>query len=332
VKFIKQLTKEERITLKELMANGKNERIRMRAHSILLNDKKLPIEQISYIYDVHRNTVSMWLDSWETSGIIGLFDDSRSGRPKLLTKEEEQNLLKYIEEEPRNIKKVTSKIKKETGKSPSLDTIKRAAKAAGLVWKRVRKSLKGKRDEVAFKLAKQEIEELRKLKENGELELLFFDESGFTLEPVVPYAWQPKGEVIEIPSAKSKRLNVLGFMNYNCSVESYIFEGTISTQEVIGCFDAISEKLTIPTWIVLDNASIHTSALFKAQISRWEKKNLFIKNIPAYSPELNLIEILWKHIKYYWLPFNAYESFASLKKHLDDIMANIGYKYKITFA
>jgi len=130
MKFIKLLSKEERITLKELMANSKNERVRMRAHSILLNDKKLPIDQISYIYDIHRNTISTWLESWETLGVVGLFDNTRTGRPKLLTKEEEQKVLKYIEEDPRNIKKVASRIEKEIGKSLSLDTIKRAAKSA----------------------------------------------------------------------------------------------------------------------------------------------------------------------------------------------------------
>jgi len=47
---------------------------------------------------------------------------------------------------------------------------------------------------------------------NGELELWFFDEVGFDLEPKVPYAWQPIGETIEVPCSKSSRLNVLGFL------------------------------------------------------------------------------------------------------------------------
>jgi len=63
---------------------------------------------------------------------------------------------------------------------------------------------------------------------------------------VVPYAWQPVAEVIEVPSAKSNRLNVLGFMDYDGCVHPYVFEGTISTHEVIACFDAVSEKTTLP--------------------------------------------------------------------------------------
>jgi hypothetical protein len=37
---------------------------------------------------------------------------------------------------------------------------------------------------------------------------------------------------------------------------------------------------------------------------------LIIKYLPPYSPELNLIEILWRFMKYYWLPFSAYMFFG----------------------
>ena len=45
-----------------------------------------------------------------------------------------------------------------------------------------------------------------------------------------------------------------------------------------------------------------------------KERKLTIYPIPPYSPELNIIEIVWRKIKYEWLPFSAYESFLSLKK------------------
>jgi transposase len=53
--------------------------------------------------------------------------------------------------------------------------------------------------------------------------------------------------------------------------------------------------------------------------------------LPPYCPELNRIEILWRKIKYDWLPFSAYTSFAALKAALLDIFSNVGSKYQITF-
>ncbi len=84
--------------------------------------------------------------------------------------------------------------------------------------------------------------------------------------------------------------------------------------------------------VIIDNASMHTCKKFQKNVDKWKAKGLFIQNIPAYSPELNKIEILWRKIKYEWLDFSAYESFQSLKNALNNILANIGQDYHINFA
>jgi transposase len=48
----------------------------------------------------------------------------------------------------------------------------------------------------------------------------------------------------------------------------------------------------------MDQATIHTSDKIMEKIEEWKEKNLEIFWLPAYSPKLNLIEILWKFIKY----------------------------------
>ncbi|WP_159086002.1 transposase [Flavobacterium faecale] len=53
--------------------------------------------------------------------------------------------------------------------------------------------------------------------------------------------------------------------------------------------------------------------------------------MPPYSPELNLIEILWRRIKYQWLDFDAYKSFENLKEKLNFVLTNFGIKYDIKF-
>ena len=71
------------------------------------------------------------------------------------------------------------------------------------------------------------------------------------------------------------------------------------------------------TTVVIDNASIHTSDQFEENILKWKEQELFLKFLPSYSPELNKIEILWKHIKYHWLDFKAYSSFTNLVRHVE---------------
>jgi len=84
--------------------------------------------------------------------------------------------------------------------------------------------------------------------------------------------------------------------------------------------------------LVIDNASIHTSYEFLDNIERWQQQGLSIVNIAPYSPELNMIEILWRKIKYEWMPFSAYVSFKNLKESLFEILANIGKFYIVNFA
>lgn len=174
--------------------------------------------------------------------------------------------------------------------------------------------------------------ELQQAVLRGEQDLFYFDEAGFSLTPSVPYGWQPVGERIEIPSAKSSQLNVLGFLDYQgARFDPYVFQGCVDAKIVIACMNSFCKKLTRPTTVVIDNAPIHTSAAFQAMIPAWEKQNMFLWFLPAYCPELNLIEILWKKIKYYWLPIDAYQSFEKLDEQLCEVLANIGTTYGICF-
>ena len=151
------------------------------------------------------------------------------------------------------------------------------------------------------------------------------------MDPSIPYAWQPVGETIEVPAGKGKRLNVLGFLNTDSDLTPFCVESNVTSEIVIGCFDLFSETITKKTVVVIDNAPIHTSQAFKKRIPFWKKKGLILYFLPGYSPELNLIEILWRFIKYWWLPFSAYLNFRALVEAVEDILVNVGSKYKIAF-
>jgi transposase len=304
----------------------------MRAHCLLLSNKKYTIEEITNIHGLHRDTVSSLIDSWHKFGLEGLYDQPRSGRPSKLTEDEKDIAIDLLREDPKSIKKVIEILIVKTGKKISADTLKRTARNAGLSWKRVRKSLKSKQDKKEFEKTKKEIENLEEEQKKGEINLYYFDESGFDLTPSIPYAWQPIGTNLEIPSSRSPRINVLGFLDtVNNDFESFIFNGSVNSEVVVACFDKFSESLSKKTVVIIDNASTHTSKCFTEKIVEWEGKGLVIKRLPAYSPELNLIEILWRFIKYHWLPFSAYLSHENLTKELEKILSTVGSKYQINF-
>jgi DDE superfamily endonuclease len=152
------------------------------------------------------------------------------------------------------------------------------------------------------------------------------------LTPYIPYAWQPIGSVIEIPTATHRRrLNVLGFLHWQNDLHPYVIEGKIDTSAIVECFEQFSKQVKKRTYVFLDNSPLHRSQAFIRHIAKWVKRGLIIKYLPPYSPALNLIEILWRFMKYQWLPFSAYMSFQCLVQAVEDILARFGTDYTINF-
>jgi transposase len=332
VRYVHPLTDEQRAFLEKTMKYDGSPRARARAHSLLLSVQGMVINDIAKIYQVDRDTVSTWITKWEQEGEASLHDQPRSGRPPKLTPEEQELAIMYMKEEPRSLKQVVDRVAQKTAKRLSISALKRLAKRARLRWKRVRKSLQSLREPAAFAKCQRELAALQQQEDKDKIDLYYFDEAGFALDPSIPYAWQEPDSVIELPAMKYGRINVLGFMNRNNDLHSYMFEQSVHTGVVIACFDAFCTTLTKKTVVVIDNASIHTSEEFEDRIPYWKKQGLIIKYLPPYSPELNLIEILWERIKYTWLPFSAYQCLNALIEALENILSNVGSKYQITFA
>jgi transposase len=332
MRFVPALSESDKKQLTALFKYHDSHSVRRRSHAILLSADGFTIDEIARIYQIHRDTVGTTFDRWKRDGIAGLFDDPRSGRPPKLSNEEADEAVKLLKEEPRSIKKALAATREKTGKEISEWTLKRIAKSAELRWKRMRKSVKGKRDQAEFELVQEEITSLHKQETAGEVDLYYFDESGFSLTPEVPYAWQAVGETIEIPSSRSKRLNVLGFCNKQQDFHATTVQGYVDSEVVIACFDQFCDTINKKTIVVVDNASMHTSSKFKGKLGEWEENGLTVKFLPTYSPELNLIEIVWRFIKYNWLPLSAYLSFKNLKNELQKVLDGIGSEYQINFA
>jgi transposase len=332
VRYVRPLTESQRHTLAEIMHADATPRARVRAHGILLSAQGMKIKDIAKIYQVDRDTVATWIKKWEQHGVASLYDKPRSGRPPKLTPEEKGLAQQYIKEDPRCLKQVVERLSQKTAKRLSISSLKRLAKKARLRWKRVRKSLKSLRDPEEFAKCQRELAALQKQEDQGKLDLYYFDESGFTLDPYIPYAWQEPGSVIEIPATKGARINVLGLMSRKNDLHPYMFEQSINTSVVVACLNDFCKNITKKTMIIMDNSSIHRSEEFEDYIPLWKKKGLMIKYLIPYAPELNLIEILWRHIKYFWLPFSAYQCMATLREALEQILKDFGSKYRITFA
>lgn len=329
--FFREINPQTRRLLERLYRQSRHHQVRQRAHCILLRSQGCTIAQLMNIFQVSRKTIYNWFNAWEERAFVGLYNRPGRGRKPIFDSAQQEQIRVWVEQYPRQLKQVVQKIKDTWGLTVSTKTIKRILKAMKMSWHRFRRRVGGQPDAEEYATKKAQLEELKRLDEAGEIELCYMDESGFCLIPCVPYGWQPLGEYQSIPSQHSPRLNVLGFLNRRNELDAYVSKQSITSNVVIACIDTFFPNPVKRTVIVVDQASIHTSGAIKGKQEEWRERNIELFELPSYCPQLNLIEILWRFIKYEWMEISAYQNWQSLVEYVEKVLRSFGEEYVIDF-
>lgn len=331
MRFIHDLSPETVSLLNRIYRYSQSHPTRQRAHCILLSFQGFTMDQLTLIYGVTYMTIYNWFTAWEDRKFAGLYDRPGRGRKPIFSPDQKEQIRQWAKQYPKNLNKIRSMIKETWGKTVSKDTIKRILKSFSMSWHRLRRGLGGQPDPEEYEMKYKALEEMKERDRKGEIDLRYLDEAGFSLIACVPYGWQERGATITVPSRQSRRLNVIGLMNRNNELDVYEFTGRVTSEVIIMCLDKFSERIQKPTIVVLDQAKIHTSEAIQEKIEEWEKKGLELFWLPTYSPQLNLIEILWRFIKYEWIEVEAYTDWSSLVEYVEKVLRGFGTEYKINF-
>ena len=170
------------------------------------------------------------------------------------------------------------------------------------------------------------------------MDLVYLDESGFAPTLPTAYTWARAGTraLVWDEPPQGRRLNVLGALAVGGPDPGLVWTeptGKLDSttflefvwQEVAALPDA-PERLPVgfqrarPCVIVLDNYSVHRSALVKAAVPDLERVGVGFYYLPPYSPELNRIEGLWRHVKHEDLPVRSYRTLDALRAAVTDAL------------
>ncbi len=97
----------------------------------------------------------------------------------------------------KQLKRVVPKIKEQWQINTSKKTIQRILKSLKMSWLRMRRGIAGQPQPIMKKKTDQ-LQELKRLEERGEISLYYLEETGFSLVPNVPYGWQNQSEYLTI--------------------------------------------------------------------------------------------------------------------------------------
>lgn len=190
--------------------------------------------------------------------------------------------------------------------------------------------LEKKRDDVKFRAAKTEIEDMLAAVDRGEIDLAYCDEAGFAQAHPNRNAWTPVGETHASTAQRGKRLNVVGALLSSGDLFAVKLWETMTAALFVGFLGLLMEHVGKPLVVILDNASVHKAKEIEPLLKVLQAKGLKLYFLPPYSPELNRIEKLWHKMKYEWMAFKTRDA-KTLEADVDEILTGFGEKYKLAF-
>jgi transposase len=93
------------------------------------------------------------------------------------------------------------------------------------------------------------------------------------------------------------------------------FERTLTSDDLIAYLRALPAA-RVPRVVVLDNASLHVSKVVKAARPGLAALGISLYDLPAYSPELNEIEPVFRQVKHHEIPERSHTSKAELRESI----------------
>jgi transposase len=335
------LSNEEYKSLLILYKTTKDKRVANYLNIILLKHKNYSQVEIADILNIDENTVCTWVKKFETSknveeylalnytGYIGKLPFILLGK-----------LDNFIEKETfLNAKPIVLMIKNQFNVEYSISGVTKLMKRLGFSYK----------EKVALPSKLDNEKQLDFVKKYEQIEQNLTDKcSIFFMDAVHPQhnthtlkAWLRKGKTTyTLTNSGRNRLNINGLYNPLNQDVIVTYHKTINAQATIELFEKLKKQYPEKEnlYVFADNAKYYVSAVLKEYLAQ----NTVIKliHLPTYSPNLNLIERLWKYTRREVINATYYEKFKefsfgiksffdNIEQHKDNLAQFIGRKFRL---
>jgi transposase len=342
--FLKAAQKEN---LQKALRESDNHHFRERVLMLLLmNDGKTYQEIADFLGCAYRS-VAYWCVHGDPDKLDSLRDQREQGNYRKVTPEYMQRLMEVIEQEPSELgyefgrwtgERLATYLAQETGIEISGASVRRILKEKKYVYLWAKYSLEDKQDPQKREAFKEKLKGYLEAtqKEPQRIQVWFWDESGFSLRVIRRKSWRKKGSRRHVTGQRRRgRVNVMGGWRYHdrkrlCyfidrgNAESFyqqlkqlneFVKNEWIAQGNCACeFNETGPKILI----ILDNASYHKRQDILSEIEH-SLPNIQLYFLPAYSPDFNLIELVWHSCKEY-IAHRLFQSVEQLQNLLNQLL------------
>ncbi len=312
--------------LQQAYASGSLQLVK-RIHALLALAQGQSVSDVAEMRARGAQTVRDYRHQYLCKGMASLVDKAPPGRPSKLTKTQRQQLAEWIKASPQdvgytsgcwNTPMIQDLIQRHFGVAYHPHSIATLLKKMGFSYQKARFVSDHLNEAKRLEWRHTRWPKMLRQAKQRKALLLFGDEASFAQWGSLSYTWAPKGQQPEVPtSGKRKAYKVFGLIDY--------FSGQLFYKAHAGRFNSESYKAflldvlsqtTQHGVVIHDGARYHTSKAMKVFFETHAER-LTIEQLPAYSPDFNPIEHLWKKVKKEATHLKHFPEFTDLQYEVD---------------
>jgi len=312
--------------LQQAYASG-SLRLVKRLHALLAIAEGMTVHDVAQMLGLGEQTIRDYLNSFLWRGVASLVYQRPPGRPAKLTKTQRQALATLIEAGPQaagyasgcwSATILQDLIQRQFGVEYHPHYICTLLQNLGFSYQKARFVSDHLDQAKRLEWCQQTWPTVLRRARQRKALLLFGDEASFAQWGSLSYTWARRGHQPEVlTSGIRKAYKVFGLIDYfSGRFFSKAHTGRFNSESYAAFLLDVLAQTTKPLFVVQDGARYHTSKameeFFAAHVTRLTKVQL-----PAYSPDFNPIEYLWKKVKKMATHLKHFPEFSRLQAEVD---------------
>ncbi len=309
-----------------------------RIEAMMMVGQKVALPDIAKIKAVKEETLLSWISKCIVSGVKALFSKKRYGAiPKLLP-DERIHLAELLISGPQacgydtgcwRLVLIQDLIFRFFQVSFSIGHLSRLLREMNFSYKKAKFKFSRRDEEARAEWMEKTFPDLVAKAKRESSKILFGDEVGFGSSSRTGYTWSKKGEVIFIPHpGANHNIKAFGAIDITDHRLTYhVTEGHLNSDSFMDFLRILLRKYTGKKIIlILDNAQYHKSAQMHKSLETY-KEQIELIFLPAYSPDYNPIEQLWKVMKSQYIYNMGITNRCDLKKRVSLMFRSMQVKF-----
>ena len=301
-------------------------RVQRKMEAVYLTSQGLSRATVCRLTQVSRGTLATYLRQYRTGGVARLQEVNFYRPQSALLAHQATIEAHFAAHPPATINQARATLTALTGITRAPTQVRLFLQRCGLRCRKVG-SLPAKADPVVqAQFLAAALQPRLDEAVAGQRPVFFVDAAHFVLGAFLGWLWTQTRLFVRAPSGR-QRFNVLGALNAVTQEILTVTNTTYITALEVTCLltQIAAQAGDLPITVVLDNARYQRCKWVTAQAAQLGLELLFL---PSYSPNLNLIERLWKFVKKQCLYSQYYEKFEPFQAAIQECLATAPLTHK----